>query len=305
MASRFGIILSLVLCLQILTANLLPSPTEAQGDEEVFVVEGSDTVEDCKIRFETANDRDFRDVTNRTKPVACPGGVVWAYCTTLADAQAERRVAAASEPQFQIVRLTGDDERDLAAIDAEMAAAHAQFESRGEADPTALLDSTMSFAAPGVALGALGAAAGSLPATASCQEGRVGEYKSSIATWLAKRPQARVQAIVFYKRVTCRQWNIYRIRATLLDNPKHKVFYREFRYTKLTEDSNGVLDRHQTGCPQLKANVSSPMSFDENMIARGTAVHEVEDDEFNFGNRCVQLGNSYTTARFTLRGGTS
>lgn len=305
MASRFGVVVSLVLGLQFSMSALHPTPTEAQGQEEVFVIEGSDAIEDCQVRFATATDRDFRDVTHRTNPVACPGGVAWAYRTTLADAQAQERVTATSAPQIQIVRLTGDDERDRAAIEAEMDVVHGAFDT-GEGASNGLVASTVGFAAPGARFDALGTASGSLPAAATCRVGRVGEYKSSIATWTAKRPNARVQAIVFYKRITCQQWEIYRIRATLLDPPRHKVFYREFRYTKLTEDSDGRLDRHQTGCPQLSDDGSRAMNFEENIVAGGTAVHEVEDDEFNsLGFHCRELGNSYTSARITLRGGTS
>lgn len=298
---RIGAVLATSLCLQIvISAPSFPASIEAQGTRDVFVIEGSGSLDDCQVVYETSDDPSFRKVNDRTKPVPCQGGVVWAYRAT--QAEAESRTRSAGTDDRRIVRLSGNATKDEAAIKREMASLQAKYAAKS-GESTTVGQSVFGFAAPGSEIGIASAA---VPAAARCNEGRIGEYKSSIATWYARRPNARVQAVVFYQRVTCREWNLYAIRAGLLDNPEDRIYYREFRYSDLTEDRDGRLDRTQTNCPELKANGTKRMGFDENFIAGRQAVHEAEDDEFQPGiGRCRELGNSYTSAAITIRGGTS
>lgn len=141
----------------------------------------------------------------------------------------------------------------------------------------------------------------------SCNEGTIGSIRTVTVLWRAIRPQTRVRAEVAYKRINCQQWRIFRIRAVLLDQPRHGVYYRALRYERIWSAaySQYRAGSIQPGCNRLNTNWEVYNGLQTIIRAGFYAQHEVEDDEDNLRFHCEELGNSYTSARFLLTGGTS
>lgn len=293
--------LSTLIAIQIFASlgGALGSSVAAQSEEEVFVITGSTDIEDCQVEIEETEN----EVRGPRQPVSgpepCQGGVVWAERTTLS--QAEIRSENRS-PLTRVVVLTGNAADDRAAVDAEVDALHRQFSGEDNASASPLLG-TMGYLSPIVFPDA-----GSSPATASfqsCNEGTIGSIRTVTVLWRAIRPQARVRAEVAYKRINCQQWRIFRIRAVLLDQPRHGVYYRELRYEKIWSAaySQYIKDEIRPGCNRLNTNWQTYTGLQTIIKAGFYAQHEVEDDEDSGPSHCFELGNSYTSARFLLTGG--
>ena len=112
---------------------------------------------------------------------------------------------------------------------------------------------------------------------------------------------------MYYQRVSCQRWRIYHIDVRLLNTPVHDVYYRELRYERIwsAAQSKYISGQIRPGCNQLSTGWTNYSNLNTLIRAGFYAQHEVEDDEFNGPFHCLELGNSYTSARFLLPGGQS
>lgn len=279
---RLVLVMAPFLCVQVFVSfALTPILAGAQEPGEVvFVVRGSNDITDCRVVYSRADDPDFNNVTRRSDPRPCQAGVVWAYRTTHTDAVAN---GAGQSSNNQIVSLTGDAAQDEAAVQAQINAIHDQF-APGGAESTASDD--------------LG---GGVSADSHCNNGSVGEYRRASTSYKAYRPQAKIGVAVYYQRVNCKQWKVYRVSTWLLDEPVHRVYARYLDYERVW-DGNGYMPRSASlNCERLSTSDTATANPRWLIKTNYQAQHESIDNE-NFDRGCSGLGNSYNSARFYLTG---
>lgn len=169
-----------------------------------MVVIGEKGRDVCDVQYRRSDDESWGGQSIEGPPEACQGGLVYAYPATQQEANSEI-VRAESSPAAEIVRLvplTGSGTTDEAAIQAEISALHEEFDPDGvggEGD-------ALGFMAPGTMENTLIAHNAPEPVSfATCQKGRIGQWRRADATIKVKSANTTVNAYVIYKRISCSQ----------------------------------------------------------------------------------------------------
>lgn len=300
---RSFLIVSAVLLVQLLAGLAwMPGSVAAQDAEGVYVVENSTREADCNVVYTTYKNADYTSVISRSDPVPCQGGVVWAYRTTRGEAGARRATMAVER---RVVPITGNKARDREAVRSQIAALQSANE-RKTASSLIPVGPTLGFAHPHLFAAPGSEATRALPANYRCQNSSVPEYRSALTTFRANRPNTDVRTRVYYKRVTCSTYRITSVASILTDPPKHRVNSDSLQYDRVYDASRREYRRRTfvLGCPRLNADFYKYSRFRDDapsILPNYGVIHEVIDDEF-FDPGCTQLGNSYTSVKFYLRG---
>jgi hypothetical protein len=290
----------------------------AQGNQQVIILIGDKGRHVCEVVYSRSNHRDGRDAIDESGPEACQGGHVYAYQTTQAQVPEQKELARAralsagssSALVVRVVPLTGDGSADIVAVQDEITAIHELFAPEEDSDDLALSsDFVLGYMAPGALQDEqlMRPAPSTAVLAADCKRGRVGQFKQAKAYIEAFHSYAKVRTRVFYERITCNAWKIYRVETQLVSPSDHRLWFNSFEYQRVNQIpglgfSRGYWD---AGCGEVKTG--SPTSTNPNWKIRAGALANVEliDDEFGDGGRCTGFGNSYSSDGFTLKGGKS